>query len=423
MSSRLIRLLAVLALLVPASVTTVVVAAPSVFAATGQICDQYATTTQGNYTIMNNRWGTTATQCINVTTNGFQIVQQDGTGNMSGAPTAYPAIYAGCHYTVCSPNTNMPALISSITSAPSSVTTTYPSSGTYDAAYDIWINADTNVTGVQDTEIMIWLNHTGSIQPVGSNTGTTFSAAGKSWNVWSGNNGANNVVSYQANPAGLTSLSFDVMAFVKDAMTRGSGFGTNSWYLTSIQMGFEPWVGGVGLAVNSFSATVNTGTVSPTPTPVHTTAPTATPVHTTAPTATPVRTTAPTATPVHTTAPTATPVRTTAPTATPVGTSGGAATCSASLATASSWATGFTANVTVKAGSSAIKTWKVTWTWGGNQAITNSWNATLTSSGTSVTASNLAYNGALAAAASTSFGFQASYSGTNATPTLTCSAT
>jgi hypothetical protein len=125
---------------------------------------------------------------------------------------------------------------------------------------------------VQDTEIMIWLNHTGSIQPVGSNTGTAFSAAGHSWTVWSGNNGQNNVVSYQANPAGVTSLSFDVLAFVKDAMTRGSGFGTNSWYLTSIQMGFEPWVGGVGLAVNSFSATVTTGTPPP-PTRTPTTTP------------------------------------------------------------------------------------------------------------------------------------------------------
>jgi cellulase/cellobiase CelA1 len=77
----------------------------------------------------------------------------------------------------------------------------------------------------------------------------------------------------------------------------------------------------------------------------------------------------------------------------------------------------------VKAGSSAIKTWKVTWTWPGNQAITNSWSATVTSSGTAVTATNLSYNGALAAAASTSFGFQASFSGTNTAPTLTCSAT
>jgi hypothetical protein len=419
MSLRRVATLAAMLLLVTGSAFALIV--PMASAATGQICAQYGSTTQGNYIVMNNRWGTSATQCINVTSNGFQIVQQDGTGNLSGAPVSYPAIYAGCHYSNCSPSTNMPALISSITSANSSVSVSYPSSGTYDAAYDIWINDTTNVSGVQKTEIMIWLNHTGSIQPVGSNTGTTFSSAGKSWNVWSGNNGANNVVSYQANPAGVTSLSFDVMAFVKDAMTRGSGFGTNSWYLTSIQMGFEPWVGGVGLAVNSFSATVNTGTPPP-PTRTPTTTPTrtgATPTPTrTGATPTPTRTA--TATPTRTA--TATPTRTA--TATATASSSGGATCSASLHVDNQWANGFTATVTVSnPGTVATKTWKATWTWGGNQAITNSWSATVTSSGTAVTAASQSYNGAIAAGGNTTFGFQASFSGTNTVPTLACSAT
>jgi hypothetical protein len=237
----------------------------SAAAATGQICTQFGTTTQGSYTIMNNRWGTTATQCINVTTNGFQITQQDGTGNLSGAPVSYPAIYVGCHYSNCSPGTNLPMQISAIGSANTSVSVSYPGSGTYDAAYDIWINADTNVSAVQDTEIMIWLNHTGSIQPIGSNTGTV-NLGGRSWSVWVGNNGGNNVVSYQS--AGITSFSADVKPFLLDAITRGSGFGNTSWYLTSIQMGFEPWVGGVGLAVNSFSASVSGGGSNPTATPV-----------------------------------------------------------------------------------------------------------------------------------------------------------
>ncbi|HEY5487252.1 MAG TPA: cellulose binding domain-containing protein [Candidatus Limnocylindrales bacterium] len=88
------------------------------------------------------------------------------------------------------------------------------------------------------------------------------------------------------------------------------------------------------------------------------------------------------------------------------------------------WANGFTATVTVtNTGTVAIKTWKVTWTWPGNQAISNSWNATVTSSGTSVTAANQSYNGAIAAGGNVTFGFQASFTGTNTVPTLTCSAT
>jgi cellulose 1,4-beta-cellobiosidase len=39
-----------------------------------------------------------------------------------------------------------------------------------------------------------------------------------------------------------------------------------------------------------------------------------------------------------------------------------------------------------------------------------------------VTATNLSYNGALAAGGNTTFGFQAGFSGANTAPTLTCSA-
>ncbi len=305
-------------------------------AATGTICEQYGTTTQGNYTIMNNRWGTTATQCINVTTNGFQITQQDGTGNLSGAPVSYPAIYLGCHYSNCSPSSPLPKQISQISSANTSVNVTLTGSGTYDAAYDIWLNADTNVTGVQDTEIMIWLHYQGSIQPIGSQVGTA-NLAGRSWQVWTGNNGANNVVSYRA--SGITSLSFDVKEFINDTLSRGSQYGNTSWYLTSVQMGFEPWIGGVGLAVNSFSATVSTGggaTNTPTRTSVASNTPTRTPTRTaTGPTPTRTNTRTPTRTPTQGTGPTNTPTRTptqgTGPTNTPTRTptsGGGGGTCS-----------------------------------------------------------------------------------------------
>ena len=389
--SRYHRIGGLAAVFVMASAVFVASTPPVVKAVT--ICDQYGTTTSGNYIIMNNRWGTSATQCINTTASGFQITQQDGTGNLSGAPVSYPAIYVGCHYSNCSPNTNLPRQISAIGSANTSVSTTYPSSGTYDAAYDIWINADTNVSGVQDTEIMIWLNHTGSIQPVGSNTGSTFSAAGRSWAVWVGNNGQNNVVSYVS--SGITSFSVDAMLFIRNAITRGSGFGTTAWYLTSMQMGFEPWIGGVGLTVNNFSATISAGGGGATPTPTRT------------------------ATPNPSRTPTPRPSVTPSPTVPP---SGGTARCSAAIRIDNSWNGGFTGTVTVtNSGTAATKSWTVTWTWPGSQTFVNTWNATVTQSGTAVTARNMSYNGTIGAGGNTAFGFQAN--GSSATPTLTCSAT
>ena len=96
--------------------------------------------------------------------------------------------------------------------------------------------------------------------------------------------------------------------------------------------------------------------------------------------------------------------------------------CNATFAKTSEWSGGFGATVTVTAGSGAISGWNVRWTWPNGQSITSSWNATVTSSGSSVTAANASYNGRLSAGQSTSFGFNASWNGTNTTPTLTCSA-
>ncbi|WP_433789338.1 cellulase family glycosylhydrolase [Actinoplanes sp. CA-252034] len=96
--------------------------------------------------------------------------------------------------------------------------------------------------------------------------------------------------------------------------------------------------------------------------------------------------------------------------------------CTATYAVSTSWTGGFQGNVTVKAGSSAITGWTVTWTWPNGQRFTNSWNATVTTSGETVTARNASYNGRLAAGGETSWGFTASRGATNNNPAVTCAA-
>ncbi len=63
------------------------------------------------------------------------------------------------------------------------------------------------------------------------------------------------------------------------------------------------------------------------------------------------------------------------------------------------------------------------WTYANGQTVSQMWNATLSSSGSSVTAKNMSYNGNLGAGASTSFGFLGSWNGTNGTPSsVSCTA-
>ncbi|MDH6223133.1 MULTISPECIES: glycoside hydrolase family 6 protein [Streptomyces] len=94
-----------------------------------------------------------------------------------------------------------------------------------------------------------------------------------------------------------------------------------------------------------------------------------------------------------------------------------AAACTVKYQVQSSWSGGFTANVTLVNNSSAKSSWKVGWTWAGNQKVSQGWNSKITQSGTAVTAANESYNGGLGSGASVSFGFNATYSGTNTAPT------
>jgi endoglucanase len=95
--------------------------------------------------------------------------------------------------------------------------------------------------------------------------------------------------------------------------------------------------------------------------------------------------------------------------------------CTAAYAITNSWPGNFQAEVTVRnPGPNTLSGWAVSWTYGGNQTIFNSWNADLDQSGPSVTAGDLPYNGTIPAGLSTTFGVQGTVTGTNAVPTLSC---
>jgi arabinoxylan arabinofuranohydrolase len=118
-----------------------------------------------------------------------------------------------------------------------------------------------------------------------------------------------------------------------------------------------------------------------------------------------------TPTPTPTSTPTPTPTVTVTPT--PTDTTG----CSISYSQ-SDWGSGATVSIIIKNnGSSAIDGWTLAWNFAGNQTITNMWNGTYTQSGTAVTIKNVSYNNIIPAKGSVSFGFNITYSGTNAKPT------
>ncbi|SCL34915.1 endoglucanase [Micromonospora nigra] len=95
-----------------------------------------------------------------------------------------------------------------------------------------------------------------------------------------------------------------------------------------------------------------------------------------------------------------------------------AATGCAVTYSANSWQGGFTGTVTIKNLGDPVNGWTLGFTFpDAAQRVTQGWSATWSQSGSDVTARSLGWNGSLATGASTSIGFNGSWSGSNPSPT------
>jgi chitin-binding protein len=99
--------------------------------------------------------------------------------------------------------------------------------------------------------------------------------------------------------------------------------------------------------------------------------------------------------------------------------------CTATYTQTGQWSNGtaFQAEVKVTAGATAITGWRVTLAFPSGQQLTQIWNAVAALNGSTAVATNVGYNGSVAAGASTVFGMLGSATGTLANPTVSCTAT
>src|SRR5690348_3639613 len=88
-----------------------------------------------------------------------------------------------------------------------------------------------------------------------------------------------------------------------------------------------------------------------------------------------------------------------------VGPAAAATGCSVKYTVASQWSGGFVAAVDVTNLGDALSSWTLTWSFDAGQTVSSGWNATITQSGSAVTANNASYNGSVATNGTASFGF------------------
>jgi hypothetical protein len=421
----------------------------------------------GAYTFQNNEWNSSAEQCATVSGTGFKLTTADFNLPTNGAPATYPSIFRGCHWGNCTSSNPFPIEENNIASASTSVTITQPSGYNNDAAYDIWFNQTSTTSGQPNgTEIMIWINHQGSIQPFGSETATE-TIDGTTWEVWTGRQSSWNIVSYVRETPVNSVSNLNLLPFFADAVSRGSM--EPSWWLIDVEYGFEIWTGGQGLAMSGYSVSAAAGSVGggsscaavpSEPSGVKGTAASSSVIN--------VSWTADTA-PANCTISSYSVFRSTTSGFTPSSSnqiasgvtstsysdtglkaatsyyyiveavdadgtspasaqaaaqtspaSGGGSACHVAYTITNQWPGGFGASVTIdNTGTTALSSWTLTWTFANGQTITQLWNGNETQSGATVKVTNMSYNGSIPAGGSyNGMGFNGTWNNTaNAVPT------
>jgi Glycosyl hydrolase family 12 len=168
-------------------------------------------------------------------------------------PIAFPDVFMGCAWGVCTAGGQMPARVSALRDPATSWQTSLHATGTWNAAYDIWFAKHDMTTNQADgAELMIWLSTHGMgpararILTIDHTRWYLFhwiaSQSGVSWNY---------IQFRRVHPVtGVTDLK--LAPFIRAA--ERLGWVRPSWWLLNIEAGFEIWNGGQGLATKSFWA-------------------------------------------------------------------------------------------------------------------------------------------------------------------------
>jgi hypothetical protein len=253
--------------------TAVIVANPSASAARFQATfDPESTCTPWGvipihnraYIYQQNEWNSFGLQCARVRDAGFTLTRANF-DLPNGLPATYPSIYMGCHWGRCSDPaySHLPIQVSHLAKAITSVDTEESvGQDSFDVAYDIWFNQTPATPGQPNgTEIMIWINRSGFPEPPGY-AGTVkidgaawrvYASTQTMWNIYTRTDTNWTMVAYIRDPGTTSATNLDLKPFFADAVAHGHLKPT--WYLIDVEMGFEVWTGGQGLAIRNYSVT------------------------------------------------------------------------------------------------------------------------------------------------------------------------
>ncbi|ASU81030.1 hypothetical protein CDG81_10540 [Actinopolyspora erythraea] len=198
--------------------------------------ENFATWSEGGYTVRDNVWGSgVGPQTVWANSHADWGVWADhpDTGGVKSYPHSARAIDSP---------------VSALESLNSEFDVTVPDAGSYATAYDIWVDD-------HDYEIMLWLNQHGAVGPLGPRVATV-DVGGHPWEVHRGSNGHNEVFSF-VRQEDTTTGTVDIKS-VMSWIVRQDWFSADAT-VGEVQFGFEitSSSGGMDFVSNEYSVAVN----------------------------------------------------------------------------------------------------------------------------------------------------------------------
>lgn len=210
------------------------------------------------YQVRNAYWLGKLTMCIS--NRGLRpnltVVQPPGV-DRKGRVSAYPDIFRGCIWGVCSPGARIPVPVNKIRGLRSTWHTRQRARGDWSAAYDLWIGKRKMITGQADgAELMIWLNRHGACchlsrsAPVVRISGHKFILM--HWHHYSTEFGVGwHYIQFRLLHPRSRVDDLRLKPFIDKAIRLG--LVRKRWWLENVMAGFEIWRGGKGLATTRYS--------------------------------------------------------------------------------------------------------------------------------------------------------------------------
>lgn len=203
--------------------------------------------------VRNDNYGGFAECLVNAgSSDNFTVSRSEADSRVQ--PAAYPYIFRGCSWGLCTPGSGLPARLATVGRAWTSWATRQRAGGSWDATYDIWFGRSPITTGqATGGELMIWL---GSRHRPPPDRHARIVWAGHarwylhSWRTHHAGYSWRLIEFRRVRPVWRAALSLG--PFIRIIEKRG-WVRPSSWLL-SIEAGFEIWRGGTGLATTAFSA-------------------------------------------------------------------------------------------------------------------------------------------------------------------------